>query len=162
MRNKFCSYFVSVRNRVGEGVAAILKLSQKWKKCTNVFRYFLWRFICAFFVKLRQGRGFGEGGVAILKLFHRDRILANFIMHTSLRDHQEMTSSKKAHFCPPLSSVRHFRWPPPPTSRHLLDPKKIRIFFDFKFIPKKWVFFLYNKKMSSKKISPACVRHFSP
>lgn len=32
VRNKFCSYFVSVRNRGegwGEGVAAILKLSQK-------------------------------------------------------------------------------------------------------------------------------------
>ena len=135
----------------GGGVAAILKLSQKWKKCTNVFRYFLWRFICAFFVKLRQGRGFGEGGVAILKLFHRDRILANFIMHTSLRDHQEMTSSKKAHFCPPPCHLYVTFADPPPTSRHLLDPKKIRIFFDFKFIPKKWVFFYITKKCPQKK-----------
>ena len=77
---KIYSYFLSMRHGL---FALILKLSQKWKS-GQMFSDIFYKVICTFFVKLRQGKGGGERRVAILKLFHQDKLFAKFILHRSL------------------------------------------------------------------------------
>ena len=149
----------------GWGGCSDFEVVSKMKKVYKCFQILFMKIHLRIFRKIETRAGFWGGGCRNFKVVSQRQNLSKFYYaHIPKGPSRNDVIQKSPFLPPPCHLYVTFADPlaPPPTSRHLLDPKKIRIFFDFKFIPKKWVFFLYNKKMSSKKISPACVRHFSP
>ena len=122
----------------GGGGCSDFEVVSKMKKVYKCFQILFMKIHLRIFRKIETRAGFWGGGCRNFKVVSQRQNLSKFYYAHIPKGPSRNDVIQKSPFLPPLVICTSLSLTPlPPTSRHLLDPKKIRIFFDIKFIPKK-------------------------